>query len=99
MTMSQAGFTCGVSTRWTTIRACRRRAAGALSRSDSRQRCSSSSSVARVVSVTSAEFGARARRPAYSVLAHAKLAVLGEDDLRPWDAALAAYVAERAPSA
>src|SRR5207249_3912702 len=54
MTMSQAGFTCGVSARWATIRACRRRAAGALSRSDSRQRCSSSSSVASVVSVTSA---------------------------------------------
>jgi len=54
---------------------------------------------AEVVPVTSAEFGARARRPAYSVLAHANLAVLGEDDLRPWDAALAAYVAERAPSA
>src|SRR5919198_1669282 len=52
--------------------------------------------VTEVVPVTSAEFGARARRPAYSVLAHANLAALGEDDLRPWDAALAAYVAERA---
>src|SRR2546428_843631 len=51
-----------------------------------------------VVPVTSAGFGARARRPAYSVLAHANLAALGEDDLRPWDAALAAYVAERASS-
>jgi len=48
--------------------------------------------------VTAAEFGARARRPAYSVLGHAHLAALGEDDLRSWDAALAAYVAER-PSA
>ena len=38
-------------------------------------------------------------RPAFSVLAHANLAALGEDDLRPWDAALAAYVAERASSA
>jgi dTDP-4-dehydrorhamnose reductase len=45
--------------------------------------------------VTSAEFGARARRPAYSVLGHANLAAIGEDDLRPWDAALAAYFAER----
>ncbi|PYN29646.1 MAG: dTDP-4-dehydrorhamnose reductase [Candidatus Rokuibacteriota bacterium] len=53
---------------------------------------------AELVPVTSAEFGARARRPAYSVLAHASLAALGEDDLRPWDAALAAYVAERASS-
>jgi len=45
--------------------------------------------------VTAAEYGARAARPAYSVLGHAHLAMLGEDDLRSWDAALAAYVAER----
>jgi dTDP-4-dehydrorhamnose reductase len=45
--------------------------------------------------VTTAEFGARARRPAFSVLAHGNLAALGEDDLRPWDEALAAYLAER----
>jgi dTDP-4-dehydrorhamnose reductase len=54
---------------------------------------------AEVVPVTAAEFGARARRPAYSVLAHANLAALGEDDLRSWDAALAAYVAERSSAA
>ena len=48
--------------------------------------------------VTAAEYSARARRPAYSVLAHAHLAALGEDDLRPWDAALPAYVAERSSS-
>ena len=48
--------------------------------------------------VTAEEFGARARRPAYSVLGHANLAALGEDDLRPWDAALAAYLAERPSS-
>jgi len=53
---------------------------------------------AELVPITSEELGARARRPAYSVLAHANLAALGEDDLRPWDAALAAYVAERASS-
>ena len=46
--------------------------------------------------VTAAEFGARARRPAYSVLAHDGLAALGEDDLRPWREALAAYLRERA---
>ena len=51
-----------------------------------------------IVPVTSAEFGARARRPPYSVLAHTNLAALGENDLRPWDAALAAYLAERASS-
>ncbi|HEU5320215.1 MAG TPA: dTDP-4-dehydrorhamnose reductase, partial [Methylomirabilota bacterium] len=45
--------------------------------------------------VTAAEFGARARRPAYSVLAHTALAALGEDDLRPWPEALAAYLDER----
>jgi dTDP-4-dehydrorhamnose reductase len=48
--------------------------------------------------VTAAEYGAKARRPAYSVLAHANLAALGEDDLRPWDDALRAYVAERSSS-
>ena len=48
-----------------------------------------------ITPVTAAEYGAKARRPAYSVLAHTNLAALGEDDLRPWDAALAAYVAER----
>ncbi len=48
--------------------------------------------------VSAAEFGARARRPAYSVLGHGNLAALGEDDLRPWEAALAAYVAERSSS-
>ena len=48
--------------------------------------------------VTSAEYGARARRPAYSVLAHDHLRALGEDDLRPWGAALAAYLAERPSS-
>jgi dTDP-4-dehydrorhamnose reductase len=51
-----------------------------------------------ITPVTAAEFGARARRPAYSVLGHAHLAALGEDDLRPWDAALAAYIAERSSS-
>ena len=50
---------------------------------------------AAVTPVTAAEYGARARRPAYSVLAHAHLAALGEDDLRSWDDALAAYIAER----
>ena len=51
-----------------------------------------------LTAVTAAEYGARARRPAYSVLAHANLAALGEDDLRPWDQALVAYVAERSSS-
>jgi dTDP-4-dehydrorhamnose reductase len=45
--------------------------------------------------VTAAEYGARARRPPYSVLARTRLAALGEDDLRPWPPALAAYLRER----
>jgi dTDP-4-dehydrorhamnose reductase len=53
---------------------------------------------ANITPVTAAEYGAKARRPAYSVLGHAHLAALGEDDLRPWELALAAYVAERSSS-
>lgn len=49
--------------------------------------------------VTAAEYGARARRPAFSVLAHRRLAALGLDDLRPWPDALRAYVAERGEAA
>jgi len=45
--------------------------------------------------VTAAEYGARARRPPYSVMGRTRLAALGEDDLRPWQAALAAYLRER----
>jgi dTDP-4-dehydrorhamnose reductase len=49
-----------------------------------------------LTAVTAAEFGARARRPAYSVLARGRLGALGEDDLRSWREALAAYLRERA---
>jgi dTDP-4-dehydrorhamnose reductase len=49
--------------------------------------------------VTAAEYGARARRPPYSVLARTRLAALGEDDLRPWPSALAAYLRERVTGA
>jgi dTDP-4-dehydrorhamnose reductase len=44
---------------------------------------------------TSAAFGARANRPAYSVLDNAKLRSLGLDDLRHWRAALKEYLEER----
>ncbi|MEM3434013.1 MAG: sugar nucleotide-binding protein, partial [Candidatus Methanomethyliaceae archaeon] len=44
---------------------------------------------------TSAEFGAKAPRPAYSVLAHERLKQLGQDDLRPWPEALKAYLEEK----
>jgi dTDP-4-dehydrorhamnose reductase len=43
---------------------------------------------------TSDEFGAKARRPAFSALDNAKLRKLGLDDLRPWPEALAAYFKE-----
>jgi dTDP-4-dehydrorhamnose reductase len=45
--------------------------------------------------ITSAEFGAAAKRPAYSVLSTAKLASFLGNPLRPWQEALAAYLVER----
>ncbi len=45
--------------------------------------------------ITSAEFAAPARRPAYSVLAPGKLNKVGLPSLRPWPEALAAYLQER----
>ena len=44
---------------------------------------------------TSATYGARATRPAYSVLDNANLRSLGLDDLRPWQDAIKAYLADR----
>ena len=49
----------------------------------------------RLVETTSAAFGARAARPAYSVLDNANLRSLGLDDLRDWRDALKQYLAER----
>jgi len=43
---------------------------------------------------TSLEYITPAVRPPYSVLAHKRLAALGQDDLRPWQAALACYLEE-----
>jgi len=43
---------------------------------------------------TTAAFGARARRPAYSALDNARLRALGMDDMREWEAALGAYLQE-----
>jgi len=45
--------------------------------------------------ITSAEFGAPARRPAYSVLAADSLRTVGVEAPRPWIEALSAYLAER----
>ena len=49
-----------------------------------------------LTAITSAQFGAAARRPAYSVLSNAKLASAGVTPPRPWQEALAAYLADRA---
>jgi dTDP-4-dehydrorhamnose reductase len=45
--------------------------------------------------ITSAEFGAAARRPRYSVIATEAYQALGLKPLRPWLGALAAYLIER----
>lgn len=45
--------------------------------------------------ITSAEFAAPARRPAYSVLSNDRLVSLGVARLRPWPEALAAYLAAK----
>ena len=43
--------------------------------------------------MSSAEYGAPARRPPYSVLENRALKALGIDRMRPWQEALAEYVA------
>jgi dTDP-4-dehydrorhamnose reductase len=49
----------------------------------------------RLEPTTSTAFGARANRPAYSVLDNANLRSLGLDDLRHWRNALVDYLGER----
>ena len=44
---------------------------------------------------TSAAFGARAKRPEYSVLHNANLRQIGLEDLRDWRDALKEYLEER----
>jgi len=46
-----------------------------------------------VTPITTASLGAASPRPAYSILANARLAAIGEPPLRPWRDALAAYLA------
>lgn len=50
---------------------------------------------AELTPITSAEFGAAADRPRYSVLSTAKLATIGVPAPRSWPEALTAYLAER----
>jgi dTDP-4-dehydrorhamnose reductase len=45
--------------------------------------------------VTAEEYGARAKRPAYSVLGHGALRALGHPSPPSWTDGLAAYLAER----
>jgi dTDP-4-dehydrorhamnose reductase len=49
-----------------------------------------------LVETTSAAYGARAARPAYSVMDNANLRLLGLDDLRQWRDTLEAYLKDRA---
>jgi dTDP-4-dehydrorhamnose reductase len=49
----------------------------------------------RVVPTTTEEFGAKARRPAYSVLDNANLRKIGLADLRSWKEALRDYIGSR----
>jgi len=48
-----------------------------------------------LTAISSAQFGAPAQRPPYSVLSNGKLASAGVRALRPWQEALAAYLQER----
>lgn len=48
---------------------------------------------------TTNTFGARSRRPAYSVLDHVHLRQAGFTDMRPWPEALAAYLKEKGHTA
>jgi dTDP-4-dehydrorhamnose reductase len=50
----------------------------------------------RLEPISSAAYGARANRPFCSVLAHRELLKVGLADLRSWQEALAAYLAQRA---
>ena len=48
-----------------------------------------------LTAVTAQEYGARARRPAYSVLGHGALRGLGHPAPPAWTEGLVAYLAER----
>jgi len=47
-----------------------------------------------ITPVSSEEYGAKAKRPAYSVLDNARMRALGVEEFRPWQAALADFLEE-----
>jgi len=52
---------------------------------------------AEITPVTTEEYGAKAHRPAYSVLDNTRMRALGIEELRPWQSALADYMKEEQP--
>lgn len=57
---------------------------------------------AKVTAVSSEEYGAKAQRPAYSVLDNTRMRALGIEEFRPWQSALADFIRQeqmRLPSA
>jgi len=48
-----------------------------------------------ILPTTSESFGAKAKRPAYSVLDNKNLRAIGLKDMRNWKEALADYILER----
>lgn len=53
--------------------------------------------VAHVTAVSSEEYGAKAERPAYSVLDNTRMRALGIEEFRPWQSALADFIREEQP--
>jgi dTDP-4-dehydrorhamnose reductase len=50
-----------------------------------------------IAPVTAEEYGAKAQRPAYSVLDNTRMRALGIEEFRPWQSALADYIKEEQP--
>jgi dTDP-4-dehydrorhamnose reductase len=49
---------------------------------------------AQITAVSTEEYGAKAQRPAYSVLDNTRMRALGIEEFRPWQSALADYIRE-----
>jgi len=48
-----------------------------------------------IIPVTSDQYPQKAKRPAYSVLDHYNLRLIGMDDMRSWQEALSSYMIEK----